>query len=84
MAANTRRRALFRIPRQPGLCERLRSGRAQHTNGLGILGARWDAIQRGTTIAPLFSGGFIMKYGLAWFLGVPPAIVAIWFLVNHC
>jgi len=26
----------------------------------------------------------VMKYGLAWLLGVPPVIIAGWFLLNHC
>ena len=25
-----------------------------------------------------------MKYGLAWLLGVPPVLIAGWFLLNHC
>jgi len=25
-----------------------------------------------------------MKYGLAWLIGVPPVIIAAWFLLNHC
>lgn len=26
----------------------------------------------------------VMKYGLAWLLGVPPVLIAGWFLLNHC
>lgn len=26
----------------------------------------------------------IMKYGVAWLLGVPPILIAGWFLLNHC
>jgi hypothetical protein len=25
-----------------------------------------------------------MKYGLAWLIGIPPVIIAAWFLLNHC
>jgi hypothetical protein len=25
-----------------------------------------------------------MKYGIAWLLGVPPILIAGWFLLNHC
>lgn len=28
--------------------------------------------------------GQLMKYGLAWLLGVPPVLIAGWFLLNHC
>lgn len=30
------------------------------------------------------AGGFIMKYGIAWLVGIPPVLIAIWFLANHC
>jgi hypothetical protein len=26
----------------------------------------------------------IMKYGVAWLLGVPTIVIAGWFLLNHC
>lgn len=26
----------------------------------------------------------VMKYGLAWLIGVPPVLIAAWFLLNHC
>jgi hypothetical protein len=29
-------------------------------------------------------GGTFMKYGLAWLIGVPPVLIAGWFLLNHC
>jgi hypothetical protein len=28
--------------------------------------------------------GDSMKYGLAWLVGVPPVLIAAWFLFNHC
>jgi len=26
----------------------------------------------------------IMKYGVAWLLGIPPVIILAWFALNHC
>ena len=26
----------------------------------------------------------VMKYGLAWLIGIPPVLIAAWFLFNHC
>ena len=26
----------------------------------------------------------VMKYGVAWLLGIPPVLIAGWFLLNHC
>ncbi len=25
-----------------------------------------------------------VKYGIAWLIGVPPVLIAAWFLLNHC
>jgi hypothetical protein len=25
-----------------------------------------------------------MKYGVAWLIGIPPVLIAAWFLFNHC
>jgi hypothetical protein len=29
-------------------------------------------------------GGKLMKYGLAWLLGIPPVLIVVWFLMNRC
>jgi hypothetical protein len=26
----------------------------------------------------------IMKYGIAWLIGVPPVLILMWFLLNRC
>jgi hypothetical protein len=26
----------------------------------------------------------IMKYGIAWLIGIPPVLIVGWFLLNHC
>jgi hypothetical protein len=26
----------------------------------------------------------VMKYGLAWLLGVPPILIVGWFVLKHC
>jgi hypothetical protein len=38
--------------------------------------------------APCFydrqEGAPIMKYGIAWLIGIPPVLIVAWFLFNHC
>jgi hypothetical protein len=26
----------------------------------------------------------IVKYGIAWLIGIPPLLILAWFLVNNC
>lgn len=40
--------------------------------------------QSGGRSIPISEGESVMKYGLAWLLGIPPVLIAGWFLLNHC
>jgi hypothetical protein len=38
---------------------------------------------RGRVLAPTARGGLFMRYIIAWALGVPFSIVALWYIVAH-
>jgi hypothetical protein len=42
------------------------------------------SLEGGTGLALTGRRGVVMKYGIAWLVGIPPFLIAIWFLANHC
>ena len=37
----------------------------------------------GVNFAVVASGGFAMRYAVAWMLGVPFSVIVLWYLVGH-